>query len=55
MKIYLLGICFIFIEGCTQHKNIGWSNISCDYSSSHIVQYSLESLDRDYNCKEVAK
>ncbi len=58
MKIYLLGICFLLLNGCTQPKNIGWNYISCNESSNDIVQYSLEALERNYRCnklKEVLK
>ena len=39
-----------FLEGCTQ-PTIGWNHISCDESSNSIMPYTLESLDRKYECE----
>ena len=43
-------ISLFFLEGCTQ-PTIGWNHISCDESSNSILPYTLESLDRKYECK----
>jgi len=47
---FLIGL--LFLEGCSQPR-IGWEHISCDEASNHIKPYTLESLDRNYECKKV--
>jgi hypothetical protein len=54
VKSYFLGLCFLFLEGCTQ-PSIGWSHISCDGGLNKMAPYSLESLGRSYECKENQK
>jgi hypothetical protein len=50
VKSYFLGLCFLFLEGCTQ-PSIGWSHISCENLSNNFSPYSLEALDKSYECK----
>jgi len=57
MKIYLIGIFFVMLEGCTQPQvepNIDSKHISCDNGfNDKVSQYSLESLERLYRCKNL--
>lgn len=50
-KSFLLFICLLLLEGCRQPILEGNGYVNCN-SSSNVAPYSLESLDRDYECKQ---
>jgi hypothetical protein len=50
---FIIGLfCF---EGCISQPKIGWKTISCEDESNGIKPYTLESLDRNYNCNKAQK
>ena len=51
IKSYFFVMCIFLLEGCTQPK-MGWKSIDCNDLSKNVVAYSLESLNRDYECKK---
>ena len=48
MRIYLIGISFLFFNGCTPQPEV--NVVKCEDNFKHIVPYSLEFLNKRYEC-----